>query len=218
MNLLKLGIYHHGCWFSQLIEKFPHLHIKEIGSRSYHLTNRKKINEGLWQIIASSVRELEEAISFLKKQKPITKLVLLQKGKTTLTFSTTWIAQKTSYDQLLKEKGIYASNCYSHRGLETYNIYLEEGKDLKKLIEELGGIGEAKILRLEKAEEKLPYQLTPKQLSAITRAVNAGYYSWPKKVHLDQLAAQQGEKRRAFQNNLRKAEEKVLPELLNNIF
>lgn len=53
--------------------------------------------------------------------------------------------------------------------------------------------------------------LTQKQLDALHTALNNNYYSWPRKVTLEDMANRSNTTRRAFQENLRKAEAKLLP-------
>lgn len=52
--------------------------------------------------------------------------------------------------------------------------------------------------------------LTKKQLAAFLAAMQLGYYSLPKKVTVDEIAAKQGMKRSTYEEHLRKAELKIL--------
>ena len=52
--------------------------------------------------------------------------------------------------------------------------------------------------------------LTKKQLAAFLAAMQLGYYSLPKKVTVDEIAARQGMKRSTYEEHLRKAELKIL--------
>ena len=52
--------------------------------------------------------------------------------------------------------------------------------------------------------------LTEKQLAAILTAMQMGYYSIPKGVTIDEIAAKQGVKRSTYEEHLRKAELKIL--------
>jgi len=52
--------------------------------------------------------------------------------------------------------------------------------------------------------------LTGKQLAAFLAAMQLGYYSLPKRVTMEEVAAKQGMKRSTFEEHLRKAELKIL--------
>ena len=66
--------------------------------------------------------------------------------------------------------------------------------------------------------EENPFKLTNKQSKAIQLAVSHDFYEWPRKVSLDEVGAMVGMKRRTFQENLRKAEAKIIPYLIKSFF
>jgi len=51
-------------------------------------------------------------------------------------------------------------------------------------------------------------------LSVLKQALAYGYYEWPKKATLTDLAQKTGIPRRTFQERLRKAESKMFPQML----
>ena len=55
---------------------------------------------------------------------------------------------------------------------------------------------------------------SPKQKLAIELAVKQGYYDYPRKIKLEELAKQMKVKRQTFQENLRRAERKLIPFLV----
>lgn len=60
-------------------------------------------------------------------------------------------------------------------------------------------------------------KLSPKQKEAIELAVKEGYYEYPRKIDLEGLARICKVRRQTFQENLRRAEKKLLPFLTENI-
>jgi len=54
-------------------------------------------------------------------------------------------------------------------------------------------------------------KLSPKQKEAIELAVNEGYYGYPRNIDLETLAKITKVKRQTYQENLRKAEKKIVP-------
>jgi len=57
-------------------------------------------------------------------------------------------------------------------------------------------------------------RVTRKQFEALHTALKHEYYSWPRKVTLEDMAQRSDTTRRAFQENLRKAEAKILPHIV----
>ena len=129
-----------------------------------------------------------------------------------------WKAARTSYDSVLGSGCSVTSSCYAKDGYETYSMFAEKPTDIKKLLDELEQIGETKIFSIKNsAVSKQSFGLTPKQRHALVSAISMGYYEWPKKANLEELAAKLGVKRRTLQENLRKAESKLLPKLLDEL-
>ncbi|MDP7282314.1 MAG: helix-turn-helix domain-containing protein [Candidatus Undinarchaeales archaeon] len=57
-------------------------------------------------------------------------------------------------------------------------------------------------------------KITQKQFEALHTALKHKYYSWPRKITLEELAQRSDTTRRAFQENLRKAEAKLFPHIV----
>ncbi len=60
-------------------------------------------------------------------------------------------------------------------------------------------------------------KLSPKQKEAIELAVKHGYYQYPRKINLEKLAEMSGVKRQTYQENLRRAEKKLIPFLTESL-
>ena len=60
-------------------------------------------------------------------------------------------------------------------------------------------------------------KLPPKQKEAIELAVKKGYYEYPRKIDLEKLSRVKKVKRQTFQENLRKAEKKLIPFLTESV-
>jgi len=58
-------------------------------------------------------------------------------------------------------------------------------------------------------------KLTSQQKQAITLAFEFGYYSWPKRTNLKQLAKATGISVPTFREHLKRAEQKLMPNLIN---
>ncbi len=64
---------------------------------------------------------------------------------------------------------------------------------------------------------KINPELSEKQRESIELAVKSGYYDFPRKIYLEQLARLSKVKRQSYQENLRKAERKIIPFLTESI-
>lgn len=64
---------------------------------------------------------------------------------------------------------------------------------------------------------KLLPELTVKQKRAMDIAINAGYYEYPKRVKMEVLAKKMGISYSTYQAHLKKAEGKILPEVLKEL-
>lgn len=76
------------------------------------------------------------------------------------------------------------------------------------------------IQNIKMEEIFLPHiypKLSPKQKIAIELAIKNGYYEFPRNTNLKKLAKITKVKRQTFQENLRKAERKLIPFLTENI-
>jgi predicted DNA binding protein len=65
--------------------------------------------------------------------------------------------------------------------------------------------------------DNLKHDLTSKQFKAITSAFKAGYYELPRAVRVDSLAEEMNIHRRTFEEHLRKAERKIMRNLIPSL-
>jgi len=73
------------------------------------------------------------------------------------------------------------------------------------------------IKRIDFFIPQLRPKLSLKQKEAIELAVKEGYYNFPRKIDLEKLARISKVKRQTYQENLRRAEKKLIPFLTENI-
>lgn len=217
MKFCEVGVFHHDCWFTSAIAKFPELGAKELSSRSYKKDSGKRIVQASYKLSCEPGQE-KAFIKHVSENKGVSQAKLVYLGSDPVAL-VSWKAPFTSYDAVLASGCSYSSQCYSKKGFEAYSLFAEEPSVITALLNELDQIGEVKIFSVKNAssEKSDRFNLTPKQREALVSAISSGYYSWPKKVNLDELAGKLGKKRRALQENLRKAEGKVLPKILEEL-
>ncbi len=106
-------------------------------------------------------------------------------------------------------------------GWEQYRFVALEDARVPALFAELRGLGEVEIVRKRKTKsslvnsmflssEDLLGDLTPRQSKALAAAVEAGYYTVPRKARFQDIADRQGVPRTTYEEHVRKAEAKVI--------
>ena len=217
MKEVSIGVFHHGCWGSASAKKFPETSASVKGP----ITVLGKEN-GIAKVFcafdvkATSQKELDEYLFFCKNHPTMKKLEVIGKTKSSAFFTVLFESTGSSYDAVINCNSLYTGTIQQENAYEKHRILTKNPNSLKKLLNELEILGEVKVFKIGKpTSEENPFGLTEKQSLALRIARRNGYYSWPRNITLENLASMSGFKRRAFQENLRKAEAKVLPELLN---
>ena len=225
MKLRKavIGVRHKGCWGSLCTLQFPDIIMKEKGPINVEKINQGKSDGGVrlsatWDVCFKNKKEFEDFLKHLKTYKMIEKIKVISQDEEHALLKTEWINKKSSYDIVLKNNCLYTSPVVQKDGYEIYDIITEDPKELVKLMEGLEEIGEAKLFSVGRITTEHPFKLTEKQVNAVQLAVSHNFYDWPRKVSLDEISALVGMKRRTFQENLRKAEAKLLPHLIKHFF
>ena len=105
----------------------------------------------------------------------------------------------------------------SHEGYHIWEIASWDKKSLLKIIKFAKKYHKAEILKLKQEKLKnisftsiLP-NLSDKQKKAFELAILKGYYSYPRKIKLEELAKLMKISYSTFQEHLRRAEEKLIP-------
>ncbi|MBI5159139.1 helix-turn-helix domain-containing protein [Candidatus Micrarchaeota archaeon] len=221
MKVYELGVFHHDCWNSNAITKFPEAESIELGARQLTRANNTTVNASIWRINCEKKEETSDYVKFVKKQDGIIDVAVLAEDGASALVGITWKARETSYEAVVKSGCAYHSNTYSKNGYEAYTVYAEDAREITKLLDEFEEIGETKIFKIkneEKMKKENKFNLTDKQKQAVTQAVANGYYEWPKKNNLEELARKLGRKRRTLQEHLRKAEGKIITETASEFY
>lgn len=96
-----------------------------------------------------------------------------------------------------------------------YNILVFDRADLRAIIDDFRNIGEVTLGSLTQVGSE-PTQLTSRQREVIEAALDAGYFEWPRRTSSDELAEQLGISRATCLEHLRKAEETILRQALDD--
>lgn len=213
----KIGVRHKGCWGSLCTLEFPNIVMDEKGP-----INVEKCKEGVrlcatWDVKFPNKDEFKKFLKSLDKYSMLKVVKIVSEYEDHALVKTEWVNKTSSYSTVLKNNCLYTSPVTQKDGYEIYDIITEDPKKVVKLIEELDEIGEVKVFEIGRVlPESNSFKLTDKQSRALQIAVSHNFYEWPRKVSLDEVAAMVGMKRRTFQENLRRAEAKVIPYLVNH--
>lgn len=216
MKEVTIGVYHQDCWGSDSSEKFPTSKGTIVSPITLNSKKDKISVNSTFDTKFTDKKDLEGFIEYSKKHPIVKKFDVIHKTNNRLMFNVVFEGT-SSYDAVFHNNVIYTSPITQEKGgLEVHRVLIKNPKETTNLLKELEILGEVKVLKTGKPSfEENPYNLTDKQAQALRIARASGYYSWPRHIGLRELAETCGTTRRAFQENLRKAEAKVFPEFLN---
>ncbi|MFH1448425.1 MAG: helix-turn-helix domain-containing protein [Candidatus Micrarchaeota archaeon] len=212
---LKVSVYHQECEGSRESEKQPELKFEQMSPVNYLRRKEGMVEyEILWNITAPDNAELEKYLKSIKREHRLS-CSILKKADTEALVLWRTKAKSSSYDKVIQSNILYSKPITVQRGYEIHDVIATDPDRMKKMLQELSDIGELKILRIgDYDQERSSVKLTSKQKQALNTALSQGYYSWPRKVNLEELALCSNLSMRAFQERLRRAEAKLLPVLL----
>jgi len=217
-KIVKLHVFHHDCAGSNTTQKFPTACIT-LASQALmvHKNGKLESYEGVVELTAETEKELGEFIESLKKNKEITFKEMVAREPTKALVIISIKGNTSSYETLLQEGALPVDRIKMEKGYDVHKIVTRDYSNLKSILKELDELGEVHIKQIGSiGDDFKKSDLTPKQLSALENALRNKYYSWPRKETLDSLAEKNKMSRRAYQENLRKAESKVFPKLLKH--
>jgi len=217
MWYLKFKIRHKDCILAPLAEKY------NLGIEFYPLGHYQE-GKYIYTLAIHMLRGDEKDIKkYLRELKKNPKVVRIEISKVIFTL-TKEKASIGTYQVIYNPKLLYVTPGYnSEDGYETWEVACWDRKPLEKLIkvmEKASTTTYFKILRFEEKDIDDIYllrlfpELPKKQKEAIELAYKAGYYQFPKQTNLDKLAKLTKVSKQTFQENLKKAEAKLMPLLL----
>lgn len=212
-----IGVHHHDCWGSLSTESFPELSMEETGPILVEKTPKGIMLTATWNVSFPKKEVLKEFLKSLNKFDMIKKKKVIIADENKALLKTVWKNKNSSYDVVFQNDCLYSSPVTQKNGYEIYTTLSENPKEVTRLMNELEQIGEVKVFKIGKLEKENPFVLTDKQIQALQAALNYDYYSWPRKITLEELAATVRTSRRAYQENLRKAEMKIFPNMIKSV-
>jgi len=215
----RIGVRHEHCWGSLSTLNYPDISLKEKGPIRVEKCEKVVKLSATWDVTFKDREQFKDYLNSLNKYDSIQSIKVISISDDHALLNTEWISKDSSYDLILKNNCLYISPVTQENGYEIYDIIVDNHQKISEIMDKLSKIGGAKIFHISRVtEDDYPFTLTGKQFRALQIAVTHNFYAWPRKVSLDEIASMVGMKRRTFQENLRRAEAKVFPNLINNLF
>lgn len=218
MWYLKFKLRHKDCIFAPLVEKY-NLSIDFFPLRQE--MKGKSLYTSALHVAKGDENNVKKYLKELREKSRIIKMEVSNKIIFTLTKEET---DKESYEAIYNSKILYITPGYNtsdgYEGWEVASWDRKPLENLVKVMEKSKNVTHFEILKFEERnlDEVFILQLFPslpvKQKAAIELAYKSGYYQFPKKTNLDKLAKIAGVSKPTFQENLKKAESRLMPLLL----
>ena len=129
-----------------------------------------------------------------------------------------FLVTKTScgaYSAVDRNHGILRRRNFISRHRRVYTVLFFRREDLRAMIEDFKAIGTVTLDKVKEFSESAN-RLTDRQEEVIRRALEAGYFEWPRDVTSDELAAELDISRATLLEHMRKAESKLLASALDD--
>lgn len=205
-----IGVHHKGCWGSESTVPYTDISMKEVGPIDVKQSDGFVRLTATWNVSFKDKDNFLSYVGSLKKYDMIEDIRLIRLEETYALLKTTWTKKDSSYQTVFNNNCLFTSPVTQEQGYEKYTIITENPNKVKDILLQLKDIGDVKLFSIGKLEnEENKFSLTSKQMNAMMIALNYGYYNWPRKANLNDVAVAAGMNRRTFQENLRRAECKV---------
>jgi len=119
-----------------------------------------------------------------------------------------------AYSAIERNHGILRRHTSIGPTRRVYSVLLFRREDLGAMIEEFRDIGTVTLEKLSAFDGDV-VRLTDRQYEVMRRALDAGYFEWPREVTSEELAAEIDISRATLLEHLRKAESKLLADALD---
>lgn len=213
MKILKVGVSHHDCWGTFSTHDYQDVSMTEMGAVKIVRENYAgTLVDSFFRITAATPERLTEYLAYLRTISSIKKLKIYGKISNAAYTHIQFLSPTSSYGTVLKAGAMPVGPIVQEHELEIHTVATENPKGMVKLLNNLAQIGEVKVFRVTDLSEGGGWcTLTLKQQQALLQALDHGYYAWPRRSTLQEIAHKSGAKRRTFQEHLRLAESKVIP-------
>ncbi len=186
-----------GFW-KEISVKYPQL--------SFKVKNWLNLDKKTTCFLTISGDKTEEFLKDLKKK--FKDLEILQSSGNKAYVKYNISNQKTITRQVIKNACFFLEPMEIKKGKLVFLVGATEREAFSGLYNDLQPLGIVKIIYIKESEIKTP--LTVKQEQILQMARELGYYEWPRKISVQELAKRLNLSKSTFIEHLRKAESKIL--------
>ncbi|WP_048198673.1 helix-turn-helix domain-containing protein [Methanocella arvoryzae] len=204
---ISIGIKHHDCWHYKLSKG---LNATILVRYTYVLPNRQLY--GYQTIVTPALASLGP---YLAKLPEIRRYSILSRGSGRAEV-VTWAEQSSILEHLLKTNCVFIGPTVIRDGIENWQIMAPSRVELQEAIASLEKHAEIAYIR-SSASAHSSEGLTERQTSALTAAVEMGYFDSPRRASIEDVAARLGISASTAVEHLRKAEKKVLEKYVHPV-
>jgi len=120
-----------------------------------------------------------------------------------------------AYSAVDRNHGILRRRSYIGTNRRVYTVLFFRREDLRAMIQDFKRIGAVTLGKVKRFNESTA-RLTDRQYEVVGRALEEGYFEWPREIDSEEMAETMEISRATFLEHLRKAQAKLLPDAIEN--
>jgi len=170
----------------------------------------EELHDHLVTFVIEADDEGGEFYEFLTASEQVERVECLEEG--------TYLVTKEScgaYAAIDRNHGILRRRNFISANRRVYTVLFFRREDLRAMIEAFDDIGTVTLGSVSQFNESTS-ELTDRQYEVVERALERGYFEWPRATGSEELAAELGISRATFLEHLRKAQSKLLSDALDD--
>ena len=121
-----------------------------------------------------------------------------------------------AYSAVDRNHGILRRRSYIGTNRRVYTVLFFRREDLRAMIQDFKRIGAVTLGKVKRFNESTA-RLTDRQYEVVGRALEEGYFEWPREIDSEEMAETMEISRATFLEHLRKAQAKLLSDAIENI-
>ena len=201
----KFKLKHKGCWTIGL-KKFKS---EFITHNTVSLSDESV--QDITEITLANRKEAREIKRYFKNHKLVRKVEILQETdkKLLIQIFTDTSKIKSIVHTILKNKCFLFNKVPLVDGYEVWNIAAPKKTAIKKALDAINKLGEFKLIYIKKSSFD-GFNLSINQEKILKLALDLGYYNWPRRISINDLANRLNLSKVTVAEHLRKAEIKII--------
>lgn len=221
--VVDIKLWHPNCWSIETTRNHPDVTL--VTNKAFKIGDEIRAN---FRLIAENYEALKKYIEETKKFESLALDVLIV-GKSNLEayIHGRFKAASTFYEKIFSLE-MMPSTIIIHNGNEYWSIFVYDSK-LRETLEKLSqienieyeilGIGNVKAFEEVPADviEEISSSLSAKQKKVLVEAYRSGYFEYPRRVNLNDLAKKLGLAKSTCLHHIRLSEQKILKKIIEEI-